>query len=224
MKNALSIALALALLASGCGAKKPDTALPQNDSLARARAYLDSLERLKAVYESKPKPYPEPLPDSVKARRLKNGFRTPEALCDAFLEALEKRDTARLYDLTLTQDEYLNWIWIEMPSSKPIFNIPLEFVWENNWRNSVKGAYRALYNYGGKKLAFASLEFKEPDDEYQSFKFKMKPLLTVVDSAGKAYKLGYFSAIVEMNGLYKALNYTDKKWWTNDPERAHLER
>jgi hypothetical protein len=211
MKTILSITFAAVLLLCSCTAKKNQTSSPQDDSLAKVRAYLDSLDRLKAFYESKPRPYPEPLPDSVKARQLKNGFRTPEALCDAFLSALEKRDTARLYDLTLTRDEYLNWLWVEMPASKPIFNIPLEFVWENNWNNSVKGLNKALYNYGGKRLAFAALEFRAPDDEYQSFKLKMKPLLIAVDSAGNTHKLSYFSAIVEMNGLYKVVNYTDKK-------------
>jgi hypothetical protein len=70
---------------------------------------------------------------------------------------------------------------------------------------------KALYNYGGKRLAFAALEFRAPDDEYQSFKLKMKPLLIAVDSAGNTHKLSYFSAIIEMNGLYKVVNYTDKK-------------
>jgi len=196
-----------AILIGACGVIPEKQTSKETDSL---QAYKDSLAKQEAFYKSKVRPYPEPLPDSVRARRLKNGLRSAEALCDEFLLALQRRDTTRLFDLAISQEEYLRWIWLEQPASKPIFNIPLEFVWENNWRNSVKGAYKALYDYGGTKLAFASIDYKEGADAYQSYTFYVKPVITVADSTGKKYTLRSMSAIVEMNGLYKVLNYSDK--------------
>ncbi len=207
MKNVWLIVVSALLACSACGVVPEKQTAQKNDSL---QAYKDSLAKLEAFYKSKIRPYPEPLPDSVKARRLKNGARSAEALCDEFLLALQKRDTTRLFELTISREEYLNWIWKELPTSKPIFNIPLDFVWENNWRNSVKGAYKALYDYGGMKLSFAGLTYKEAVDAYQTYVFHLKPILTVADSAGKTYTLKSMSAIVEMNGLFKVLNYSDR--------------
>jgi hypothetical protein len=158
----------------------------------------------------KPRPYPNELPDSVKSRMLSNSFKLQQELFDKLLEALERKDTAALIGMMISEKEFKEWLWWEFPASRPEANIPIDFAWENHIRNSAKGLRMALRDYGGKKLYYASHRFEEGEDKYQSFIIHTKTRVTVVDSMGKEEELKVFGSVVEMNGRYKLLSYRDR--------------
>lgn len=158
----------------------------------------------------KPRPYPNELPDSVKSRVLSNSFKLQQELFDHLLEALEKKDTAALVGMMISEKEFKEWLWWEFPASRPETNIPVDFAWENHARNSSKGLRKALRDYGGKKFFYVSHRFEEGEDKYQSFIIHTKTRVTVADTSGKELELKVFGSVVEMNGRYKLLSYRDR--------------
>lgn len=158
----------------------------------------------------KPRPYPNELPDSVKSRVLSNSFKLPQELFDNLLIALEKKDTAALIGMMITEKEFKELLWWEFPASRPETNIPIEFAWDNHARNSSKGLRMALRDFGGKKLFYVSHRFEEGEDKYQSFIIHPKTRVTVADTTGKEIEMKVFGSVVEMNGRYKLLSYRDR--------------
>lgn len=158
----------------------------------------------------KPRPYPNELPDSVKSRVLSNSFKTQGELFDNLLEALERKDTAALAGMMITEKEFKEWLWWEFPASRPETNISPEFAWDNHARNSSKGLRLALRDYGGKKLVYVSHRFEEGEDKYQTFIIHAKTRVVVADSTGKEQELKVFGSVLEMNGRYKLLSYRDR--------------
>ncbi len=190
MKYRLIISILFSLVISvGCQKKKAPVEEPQEEVTLR--------------------PYPTPLHDSILARRFDVEFRTPEELCEKMLEYLEKRDTTELIKITVSQVEYLNWIWQEEPASQPKFNIPLSFAWDNLYLNTVKALYKIIDRYGRKKWQFASLTFEE-SVPHQTYIYHRKPKLMVTDEKGREVQIKGLGTIVEMNRQFKFLNYHEK--------------
>ncbi len=190
MKHWLVFSILVALAtAVGCQKKKAPVEEPQEEVTLR--------------------PYATPLHDSILARRFDVEFKTPETLCEKMLEYLEKMDTVGLIRITVSQSEYLNWIWPEEPASQPKFNIPLSFAWDNLYLNSVKALYKILYKYGGRKWQFASLSFEE-SVPHQTYIYHRKPKLMAVDENGQEIQIKGLGTVVEMNRQFKFLYYHEK--------------
>lgn len=154
----------------------------------------------------KPKPYSNPLPDSVKQRRLSSGETSIERLCQLMLLAVEKRDTAQLLKMIVTQKEYKNWIWPEQAINNPKANVPVSFVWGNIVRKDGRGIDEMIAEYGGKKLNFVSIDFKE-NDLHQTYIIHDGAEVTFTDDQGITYTVKNVGAVIEMNNLFKFLYY-----------------
>jgi len=153
------------------------------------------------------KPYSLPLPDSVKSRQFKNGFKNIEEFGEAIVHAVVNRDTKSLSNIMLEKDEYIHWIWPEEPSSDPKFNIPLDFAWENLYRDSKKGLKVLMKKYGGKDIKFVSLTLPGKKIKHQTYTFHRDPELKITLPDGNEDVISEIGTIVEMNGLYKVLFY-----------------
>jgi hypothetical protein len=158
----------------------------------------------------KPRPYPNELPDSVKSRVLSNSFKLQQELFDNLLEALEKKDTAALVGMMISEKEFKEWLWWEFPASRPETNISSQFAWDNHAINSSKGLRLALRDFGGNKLVYVSHRFEEAEDKYQTFVIHTKTRVMVADTTGKEWEMKVFGSVVEMNGRYKLLSYRDR--------------
>ncbi|MCS6988325.1 MAG: hypothetical protein NZM06_02295 [Chloroherpetonaceae bacterium] len=164
---------------------------------------------LKVADDGKPIRYPEPLPDSVKARKFQDGYDSINSLIFAVLDALEKKDTTRLVRAMISQKEFSNWLWWEFPASIPE-NAPLDFAWDNLARKADRGLRWLLSDYGGQKLRYVSHRFEEGEDKYQTFKVHSKTRVVVKDSLGNEHTLTQIGSVVEMNGSFKLMSYRDR--------------
>ncbi len=191
------------MLMAACGSPEKNAA-----QKSQSPDEQDSAFAVKEV--PRPRPYPEPLPDSVKQRRFAFAANTPEELCDMLLAALAKSDTATLVKLMVNEYEFKNWLWHEFPASQPIMNVPIDFAWQNLLQNSDKGLRLALGKYAGQKLYYVSHKFLEGQDRYQTFTVHTKTRVTAADSLGRKYEMKVFGSFVEMNGRFKLMSYRDR--------------
>jgi len=197
--------LITALLLTSCAEAEKEKNTGEKSSIN------DRYEDTLAVKEvPKPRPYPEPLPDSVKQRRFVYGADTQEELCDILLDALARQDTLTLTRLMVSEYEFKNWLWWEFPASQPIRNVPVDFAWGNLLQNADKGLRQALGKYSGRRLYYVSHKFLEGQDRYQTFIVHTKTRVTAADSTGRQYEIKVFGSFVEMNGRFKLMSYRDR--------------
>ncbi len=153
------------------------------------------------------KPYKEPLADSILSRSLSHAYSTPDSLGRAIINALIAKDSLSLINLTINQNEYLNWIWPEEPSSDPKFNIPLDFAWENLNRDSYMGLKKVFSRYAGKDLELVSMKLLGEKIKHQTYTYHRDPELKIKYADGSTDVIHHIGTIVEMNNKYKVLFY-----------------
>lgn len=208
IKKIFIVLCASAALLSGC-----DEAVKNGQgSVVPGVAYFDKdgVPRDKEGNVPKPRPYSEPLPDTVRARTFGAVFASPEALLDTLIHALEKRDTLTLQKLLVSKKEYRQWLWPEYPASWPVLNMPVEFAWGNLQAKTFRGLRYMIRTYGGQPLAYVSHSF-EKKDPYQTFTIHERPHVVVADTTGKEIELKEIGSIVEMNGSYKLISFREPR-------------
>ena len=130
-----------------------------------------------------------------------------EALAQTVLEALAKRDDQTLKNLVLTKDEFCNYVWPELPSSK-INNLTCDWVWRSFKPNDISGRKQILSVYGGKPYNLIRLRYAKGTTEYKSFKVHEDARVVVQDSGGgKEQELKLFGSILEYDGQFKLFSY-----------------
>ena len=91
---------------------------------------------------------------------LANTFESPEALSQAVLQALAVRDPDRLKSLALSETEFREHVWPELPTSQPRRNVPFEYAWGQMKQRSDGSLAGTLGRYGGKPLKLACFRAK----------------------------------------------------------------
>ncbi len=190
MKRTLPLATVIVLLLLVACGKREESERPAVDSTA--------------VVEAAPV-----LPDSVLSRRFTPEFTTPDALAQAFLQAVEKKDRKGLHALLVSEREFTDWLWPEFPASDPAMNVPRDFAWSNLAVKSDKGLRRILRDIGGQKLTLASVYFNEAEEQFRSFVVQGGATMDVVDEQGSTATLDLVGSFVRLNGTYKFMSYKE---------------
>jgi hypothetical protein len=138
---------------------------------------------------------------------LAHGEASAEYLTVALLTALERRDEARLRELVLSEEEFREIVWPELPASRQERNLPFSYVWGDLRQRSDAALAGLLGQYGGQKLVATDVHFRGGSTQYQSFIMYLAPTLRVVDDKGLDHELRLFGSIVEHGGRFKLLSY-----------------
>ena len=138
---------------------------------------------------------------------LEHAESSPELLTVAVLEALEKRDEARLRQLALSEREFREIVWPELPAAKPERNLPFSLVWSDLRVKSDAALAGTLQEYGGRKLVLSDIWFRAGTEQYQSYIVYRIPTLRVIDEAGIDHEIRLFGSILERGGRFKVFSY-----------------
>jgi hypothetical protein len=138
---------------------------------------------------------------------LVNGESSPERLAAAVLEALERRDQTRLQELALSEQEFREIVWPELPAARPERNLPFSYVWGDLKLKSDAALAGLLNEHGGRALVLTDLWFRGGSSQYESYVVHRTATLRVFDEAGVDHELQLFGSIVEHAGRFKLFSY-----------------
>ncbi|MGH9162363.1 MAG: hypothetical protein ACRD2X_20555 [Vicinamibacteraceae bacterium] len=138
---------------------------------------------------------------------LSPAYPTPERLARAVLDAFRERDRAKLARLVLSETEFRDAIWPDLPASRSGRNLPVDYAWGQLKQRS-DGALAALFGrHAGQRYDFVRIEFTGSASEYGSFTVQRRSLITVRDANGGEQRLRLFGSAVIHNGQWKAFSY-----------------
>ncbi|HKK07310.1 MAG TPA: hypothetical protein VKA44_00345 [Gemmatimonadota bacterium] len=136
---------------------------------------------------------------------LSNAYSSRDALIEAVLDGLQRKDRDFLDSLRVTRQEHRDLLWDELPERR---SFSFQYAWDLNQRHSEKGLTQALGSYGGLDLEPVSVEYGEPDEEYPDFTLHLGTVITVRrKSDGKTGRLRFLDVLLEKDGAWKLLNY-----------------
>lgn len=135
-------------------------------------------------------------------------FASQEAIAGAMLEAVNQRDSQRLRDLSITEQEYRQIVWPNLKiSTIESWKKNYDFVWKQHAQRSLVCLSIMLERYGGKQFSLVTVKVREGAIPYRDFIHHKDVRLVVTDQNGKQHELNLFGSLIEYNGAYKVVSY-----------------
>lgn len=202
-----------------CGRAAPPAAQLAADSVradAIARARQDSINRAQPGYiidsifpvDEELRRFREAV-GGDSAAAFQGGSASREQLVRRFLRAVVASDTADLRAMVVQVREFADLYYPESPLSRPPYHQPPQTAWGLMQDQSGKGLSRLLQGYGGKPMSFAGVGCDpEVHQEGRTTRYA-GCLVRVEDAKGDTTSRRWFGSIVERDGTFKFLSYTN---------------
>ena len=142
-----------------------------------------------------------------KAAPLEHTFSSPAALAQAVLESLARNDRPGLEALALTDREFRERVWPELPASRPERNLPLEYVWGDLKQKSGGHLGQTLAQHGGRRYALVDIEYLGDTTSYATFAVSRRAQLRVRDDQGAEQVVRLFGSILRSGSEHKIFSY-----------------
>ena len=139
---------------------------------------------------------------------LAHTYDSPEALAQAVVDAVARRDLPTLRALPLTEEEFRRHVWPDLPVSRPERNVPFDYVWQDLRTKSA--AHLTVRLSSAPDLAgsrVARVLFDGDTTAYAGFRVRRKARVLVQDASGQERSLRLFGSILEKDGRYKLFSY-----------------
>ena len=138
---------------------------------------------------------------------LSHTFASPEALAQAVLARLGTKDLAGLRALPLSEAEFREHVWPELPVSRPERNVPFAYAWGQMKQHSDGHLETTFARYAGKPLRFVRSRSTGETTTYQSFVVMRESEIIAADATGRELILRLFGSVIVKNGRYKIFSY-----------------
>jgi len=138
---------------------------------------------------------------------LEPAYDSPDALAQAVLGGFAAGDAGALRRVALTEAEFRQRVWPELPASRPERNLPFSYVWGDLQQKSNSSLARLLARYRGQRFTLASVRF-EDRTAYQTYVVHRESVFSVRDEAGgEARELRLCGSMIEQAGRWKVFSY-----------------
>ena len=132
---------------------------------------------------------------------------TAEALATAVLDALAARDEGRLRRLAVSEAEFRERIWPELPASRPERNLTPEYVWRDLAQKSEASLRGVMARLGGQRLTLRAVDFRGETTPYPTFAVSRQTELVVADHKGADQRVRVFGSVLRIDGGVKVFSY-----------------
>jgi hypothetical protein len=140
-------------------------------------------------------------------RRLVGSQFSSEGLAAEFLSALRASDLKVIRQLTISEEEWVRYVWPVSAANKPGANLTAEFVWNHMHMRSQAALAAAFSRNKGKSYDLLGLRFAEDPREFPEFTIHRGPRLLVRDKKGEEEELRLFGSVFEVEGEFKIFNF-----------------
>ena len=137
---------------------------------------------------------------------LANTYKSAEALASAVLEAVRAGDRARLDALALSEQEFQDHVWPELPAARPERNLPLSYVWGDLQQKSAAAlantvTRQAVHSYELRGVTFSTTT------PYAGYRVHRDAVFRVQDATGTETDIRLCGSMIERDGGWKVFSY-----------------
>jgi hypothetical protein len=130
-----------------------------------------------------------------------------ESLARAVLDAVERRDSRALQTLALTEQEFRDHVWPELPAARPERNLPFSYVWGDLRQKSDQGLAASIAKYGGRPLELVRIAYEGESTRYGSSLVHRDTVLVVHRRDGVDERVRLYGSTLEKDGAFKVFSY-----------------
>lgn len=137
---------------------------------------------------------------------LANTHPSAEDLARAVLAALERRDKAALEALALTEQEFRDHIWPELPAARPERNLPFSYVWGDLHQKSRLRLEETVRRHAGQHLTLVGVRFSR-QTRYPSYVVHHDSILRVQPADEPETDIQVCGSMLSKSGAWKVFSY-----------------
>ncbi len=137
---------------------------------------------------------------------LTPAHRSADALGTAILDSLARNDRASLDALALSEREFRDHVWPDLPAARPERNLPFSYVWGDLHQKSRISLSNALGEHGHKRYELRRVTFDEVTP-YSHYVVHRDTTLHAVDASGAELALRVCGSFIEKDGVWKVFSY-----------------
>jgi hypothetical protein len=137
---------------------------------------------------------------------LADTYPDADSLAGAVLDALARKDRTALEAMALSEQEFRNHVWPELPAAKPERNLPFSYVWGDLRQKSTGALGETLARHGGRRYELVRVDFNGQTD-YPSYRVHREATLHVRDAAGKEQALRVCGSFIEKDEAWKVFSF-----------------
>jgi hypothetical protein len=137
---------------------------------------------------------------------LANTRSSAEALAIAVLEALARSDSAMLEGLALSEREFRDYVWPELPASNPERNLPFSYVWGDLHQKSRLALLATVKERGGRHYRLERVAFAG-QTQYPSYRVHRDATFHVRDASDVQSAIRVCGSMIDVEGAWKVFSY-----------------
>jgi hypothetical protein len=137
---------------------------------------------------------------------LANTHPSAASLASALLAALAGGDRTALEALALSETEFRDHVWPQLPAARPERNLPFSYVWADLRQKSALSLTNVLSREGGKRYQLVGIRF-DGETDYRTYRVHREAMLRVRDPGGEETDLRMCGSMIEQDGNWKVFSY-----------------
>ncbi len=137
---------------------------------------------------------------------LANTSGSPEALATAVLDSLAQGDRAKLDAIAVSEQEFRDHVWPDLPAARPERNLPFSYVWKDLHQKSDISLSRTLAAQAGKRYTLQRVTFSDKTT-YAGYVVHRDARFEVTDANGAPASLQVCGSFLEKDGVWKVFSY-----------------
>jgi hypothetical protein len=109
--------------------------------------------------------------------------------------------------LALTETEFKQYVWPELPISRPESNVPFDFAWGMLHQHSEGYLRETVTEFSGRQLSLKRVELAGASTSYGDVTVHRDSRLVVETTDGREQTIRLFGSMVEKDGGWKVFSY-----------------
>jgi hypothetical protein len=139
-------------------------------------------------------------------KALGGAYPSAEALASSVLEALARSDREKLEGLALSESEFRERVWPELPAARPERNLPADYVWRDLSQKSRSSLASVLEQHGGTPYVLRRIAFARVT-EYSTYRVHRDATFHVTDPSGSERTIRACGSLIEAHDGWKVFSY-----------------
>jgi len=130
------------------------------------------------------------------------------AVAEAVIAAVTAGDSAALASLALSEQEFREHVWPELPAARPERNLPFSYVWGDLHQKSDTSLAATLAKYRGQRLSLVEVRHGDMT-RYESYTVYRDSVFVVRTAEGDTEDVRLCGSMVEQGGRWKVFSYVN---------------
>jgi hypothetical protein len=131
---------------------------------------------------------------------------SPAAVAQAVIDAVTAGNSPALASLALSEQEFREHIWPDLPAARPERNLPFSYVWGDLHQKSGASLAATLARYRGQRLTLVDVRFGDAT-AYDGYTVHRDSVFVVRTPDGTTDEVRLCGSMVEQSGRWKVFSY-----------------